>query len=138
MDGDNVELTEAQENKLYDQLAGYHQKVLGGGTGKSADNEREVAKKRIEKIRGTLSEADGEELSLEDEVAGLNIRLEKLVSNLEVIDNDITSKKNLIEESKSLINTTPINAIRKKNHCKGRIFSFRKITANIAANKGAT
>jgi hypothetical protein len=41
-------------------------------------------------------------------------------------------------ESKSLIKTTPIKAIIKKNHCKGSIFSLRKITAYMAANNGAT
>jgi len=58
---------------------------------------------RIDEIRNVRGELPLEVRDLEDEVAGLNIRLEKLVSNLEVIDNDIVSKKNLIEESKSLI-----------------------------------
>ena len=40
---------------------------------------------------------------LEDEVAGLNTRLEKLELSLETINNDISSKKNLIEEAKALI-----------------------------------
>ena len=58
---------------------------------------------RIDEIRNVRGELPLEVRDLEDEVAGLSIRLEKLVSNLEVIDNDITSKKNLIEESKTLI-----------------------------------
>ncbi|MCF7560528.1 hypothetical protein L3X39_07750 [Sabulilitoribacter multivorans] len=58
---------------------------------------------RIDEIRNVRGELPLEVRDLEDEVAGLNIRLEKLVSNLEVIDNDIASKKNLIEESKALI-----------------------------------
>lgn len=58
---------------------------------------------RIDEIRNVRGELPLEVRDLEDEVAGLNIRLEKLVSNLEVIDNDILSKKNQIEESKSLI-----------------------------------
>lgn len=58
---------------------------------------------RIDEIRNVRGELPLEVRDLEDEVAGLNIRLEKLVSNLEVIDNDIASKKNLIEESKSLM-----------------------------------
>ena len=58
---------------------------------------------RIDEIRNVRGELPLEVRDLEDEVAGLNIRLEKLVSNLEVIDNDIISKKNLIEEAKSLI-----------------------------------
>ena len=58
---------------------------------------------RIDEIRNVRGELPLEVRDLEDEVAGLNIRLEKLVSNLEVIDNDIVSKKNLIEEAKALI-----------------------------------
>ncbi|AUP78385.1 zinc ribbon domain-containing protein [Flavivirga eckloniae] len=58
---------------------------------------------RIDEIRNVRGELPLEVRDLEDEVAGLNIRLEKLVSSLEVIDNDIASKKNLIEESKALI-----------------------------------
>ena len=58
---------------------------------------------RIDEIRNVRGELPLEVRDLEDEVAGLNIRLEKLVSGLELIDNDIASKKNLIEESKALI-----------------------------------
>ncbi|MDD7886682.1 zinc ribbon domain-containing protein [Flavivirga sp. 57AJ16] len=58
---------------------------------------------RIDEIRNVRGELPLEVRDLEDEVAGLSIRLEKLVASLEVIDNDITSKKNLIEESKALI-----------------------------------
>jgi predicted nucleic acid-binding Zn-ribbon protein len=58
---------------------------------------------RIDEIRNVRGELPLEVRDLEDEVAGLNIRYEKLVSNLEVIDNDIVAKKNEIEESKSLI-----------------------------------
>ena len=58
---------------------------------------------RIDEIRNVRGELPLEVRDLEDEVAGLNTRLEKLVSNLEVIDNDIASKKNLIEESKALM-----------------------------------
>jgi predicted nucleic acid-binding Zn-ribbon protein len=58
---------------------------------------------RIDEIRNVRGELPLEVRDLEDEVAGLNMRLEKLVSSLEVIDNDIAGKKNLIEESKSLM-----------------------------------
>ncbi|WP_406683017.1 hypothetical protein N1F78_10000 [Seonamhaeicola sp. MEBiC1930] len=58
---------------------------------------------RIDEIRNVRGELPLEVRDLEDEVAGLNIRLEKHVASLEVIDNDISSKKNLIEESKALI-----------------------------------
>ncbi|WP_339635061.1 zinc ribbon domain-containing protein, partial [Bizionia echini] len=40
---------------------------------------------------------------LEDEVAGMNTRHEKLEDSLDVIKNEISSKKNLIEEAKALI-----------------------------------
>ena len=58
---------------------------------------------RIDEIRNVRGELPLEVRDLEDEVAGLNMRLEKLVNGLEVVDNDIASKKNLIEESKALI-----------------------------------
>ncbi|WNH07964.1 zinc ribbon domain-containing protein [Thalassobellus suaedae] len=58
---------------------------------------------RIDEIRNVRGELPLEVRDLEDEVAGLNIRLEKLVASLEVTDNDIIGKKNQIEESKSLI-----------------------------------
>ena len=58
---------------------------------------------RIDEIRNVRGELPLEVRDLEDEVAGLNTRLEKFVSNLEVIDNDIQGKKNLIEESKALM-----------------------------------
>lgn len=58
---------------------------------------------RIDEIRNVRGELPLEVRDLEDEVAGLNIRLEKLVSSLELIDNDIASRKNLIEEAKALI-----------------------------------
>jgi uncharacterized protein len=58
---------------------------------------------RIDEIRNVRGELPLEVRDLEDEVAGLKIRLDKLVSGLEVIDNDIVSKKNLIEEAKALI-----------------------------------
>ncbi|WP_396601834.1 zinc ribbon domain-containing protein [Algibacter sp. R77976] len=58
---------------------------------------------RIDEIRNVRGELPLEVRDLEDEVAGLNIRLEKLVSNLETVDNDITAKKNSIEESKALM-----------------------------------
>ncbi len=58
---------------------------------------------RIDEIRNLRGELPLEVRDLEDEVAGLNMRLEKLVNGLEIVDNDISSKKNLIEESKALI-----------------------------------
>jgi len=58
---------------------------------------------RIDEIRNVRGELPLEVRDLEDEVAGLNMRLEKLVSSLEVIDNNIAGKKNLIEESKALM-----------------------------------
>jgi len=58
---------------------------------------------RIDKIRDVRGELPLEVEDLEDEVAGLNTRLDKLNESLEVIENDITNKKNHIEESKALI-----------------------------------
>lgn len=58
---------------------------------------------RIDEIRNVRGELPLEVRDLEDEVAGLSIRLDKLVSNLQVIDNEIVAKKNLIEESKALM-----------------------------------
>ncbi|GAA4281402.1 zinc ribbon domain-containing protein [Gaetbulibacter aestuarii] len=58
---------------------------------------------RIDEIRNVRGELPLEVRDLEDEVAGLNIRLDKLNASLELLDNDITGKKNLIEESKALI-----------------------------------
>lgn len=58
---------------------------------------------RIDEIRNVRGELPLEVRDLEDEVAGLNIRLNKLVATLEVVDNDILAKKNLIEDAKSLI-----------------------------------
>ncbi|MFV0541340.1 MAG: zinc ribbon domain-containing protein [Aestuariibaculum sp.] len=58
---------------------------------------------RIDEIRNVRGELPLEVRDLEDEVAGLNTRLDKLNASLQVIDNDITSRKNLIEEAKALI-----------------------------------
>ncbi len=58
---------------------------------------------RIDKIRDIRGELPLEVEDLEDELAGMNTRLEKLVDGIEVIENDISSKKNQIEESKVLI-----------------------------------
>lgn len=58
---------------------------------------------RIDEIRNVRGELPLEVRDLEDEVAGLNTRFEKLEDSLEVINNDISSKKNLIEEAKALI-----------------------------------
>ncbi|MEZ4854904.1 MAG: hypothetical protein R2812_00340 [Gelidibacter sp.] len=58
---------------------------------------------RVDEIRNIRGELPLEVRDLEDEVEGLNTRLEKLVGSLALIDDDIKSKKNLIEEAKSLI-----------------------------------
>ena len=58
---------------------------------------------RIDEIRNVRGELPLEVRDLEDDVAGLSTRFEKLESSLEVINNDISSKKNLIEEAKALI-----------------------------------
>ncbi|WP_274476095.1 zinc ribbon domain-containing protein [Mangrovimonas aestuarii] len=58
---------------------------------------------RIDEIRNVRGELPLEVRDLEDEVAGLNTRLQKLEASLETIDEEISGKKNLIEEAKALI-----------------------------------
>lgn len=58
---------------------------------------------RIDEIRNVRGELPLEVRDLEDEVAGLNTRHEKLLESLETIDAEISAKKNSIEESKALI-----------------------------------
>lgn len=58
---------------------------------------------RIDEIRSVRGELPLEVEDLEDEVAGMNTRLEKLKADLEVIEEQIKEKKNNIEESKALI-----------------------------------
>lgn len=58
---------------------------------------------RIDEIRNVRGELPLEVRDLEDEVAGMSTRHEKLEDSLDAIKNDISSKKNLMEEAKSLI-----------------------------------
>lgn len=58
---------------------------------------------RIDEIRNVRGELPLEVEDLEDEVAGMNTRLEKLKGDLGVFENQIKEKKNNIEESKTLI-----------------------------------
>ncbi len=58
---------------------------------------------RVDEIRNIRGELPLEVRDLEDDVAGLNTRLEKLNDSLNTIDEEIKSKKNQIEESKTLI-----------------------------------
>lgn len=58
---------------------------------------------RIDEIRNVRGELPLEVEDLEDEVAGMNTRLDKLKTDLGVIEEDIKSKKNLIEDAKALI-----------------------------------
>jgi predicted nucleic acid-binding Zn-ribbon protein len=58
---------------------------------------------RVDDIRNVIGELPLEVQDLEDEVEGLNTRLEKLATNLDLIDDQIKSKKNLMEEAKALI-----------------------------------
>lgn len=58
---------------------------------------------RIDEIRNVRGELPLEVRDLEDEVAGMNTRLEKLNNDLGVIETEIKGKKNLIEEAKALI-----------------------------------
>ena len=63
----------------------------------------QLIESRVDEIRNVRGELPLEVEDLEDEVAGLNTRIEKLDADLAVIQNDITTKKNLIEESKTAI-----------------------------------
>ncbi|EDM45224.1 hypothetical protein SCB49_03849 [unidentified eubacterium SCB49] len=58
---------------------------------------------RIDEIRNVRGELPLEVEDLEDEVEGMKTRLEKLVSGLDIIEEDIKGKKQQIEESKELI-----------------------------------
>ena len=58
---------------------------------------------RIDKIRDIRGELPLEVEDLEDELVGMNTRLDKLVDGIEVVENEISNKKNKIEESKVLI-----------------------------------
>ena len=58
---------------------------------------------RVDEIRNVRGELPLEVEDLEDEVTGLNTRLEKMDADLEVIDQDIQNKKNLIEDAKASI-----------------------------------
>lgn len=58
---------------------------------------------RVDEIRNVRGELPLEVEDLEDEVAGLNTRLERLDGDLDVIRNDISNKENLIEEAKAAI-----------------------------------
>jgi predicted nucleic acid-binding Zn-ribbon protein len=58
---------------------------------------------RVDEIRNIRGELPLEVRDLEDDVTGLNTRLEKLIESQEIIEEDIKSKKNLMEDSKTLI-----------------------------------
>ena len=58
---------------------------------------------RVDEIRSVRGELPLEVRDLEDEVEGLNTRLQKLDESLANIDEQIKAKKNLTEEAKSLI-----------------------------------
>jgi len=58
---------------------------------------------RVDEIRNLRGELPLEVQDLEDEVEGLNTRLEKMGVSLDLIDDEIKSKKNLIEEANALI-----------------------------------
>jgi uncharacterized protein len=58
---------------------------------------------KIDEIRNVRGELPLEVEDLEDEVAGLSTRLDKLKSDLEIIDEQIKEKKNAIDEHKAAI-----------------------------------
>ena len=58
---------------------------------------------RIDEIRNVRGELPLEVEDLEDEVAGLTTRLEKLTESVDTLNDQIKMKKNLMEEAKALI-----------------------------------
>ena len=58
---------------------------------------------RVDEIRNVRGELPLEVQDLEDEVLGLKTRMDKLKTDVETVNFEITAKKNLIEESKALI-----------------------------------
>ncbi|MCB0372371.1 MAG: hypothetical protein KDD31_05135 [Muricauda sp.] len=58
---------------------------------------------RVDEIRNVRGELPLEVQDLEDEVLGLKTRLDKLKTDVETINFEISAKKNLIDESKALI-----------------------------------
>ena len=58
---------------------------------------------RIDKIRDIRGELPLEVQDLEDELAGMKTRLEKLNNEMELVETSISDKKNQMEESKVLI-----------------------------------
>ncbi|MCK5441535.1 MAG: hypothetical protein KAJ23_06580 [Maribacter sp.] len=58
---------------------------------------------RVDEIRNVRGELPLEVEDLEDDVLGLKTRLDKLKTDVETVNFEITAKKNLIEESKVLI-----------------------------------
>ncbi len=58
---------------------------------------------RVDEIRSVRGELPLEVEDLEDEVLGLKTRVEKLKGELENVNYEITAKKNMIEECKTLI-----------------------------------
>ena len=58
---------------------------------------------RVDEIKNVRGELPLEVEDLEDDVLGLKTRMDKLKTDVETINFEITAKKNLIEESKALI-----------------------------------
>lgn len=58
---------------------------------------------RVDEIRNVRGELPLEVEDLEDDVLGLKTRLDKLKTDVETINFEITAKKNMIDESKTLI-----------------------------------
>jgi predicted nucleic acid-binding Zn-ribbon protein len=58
---------------------------------------------RVDEIRNVRGELPLEVEDLEDEVLGLKTRMEKLKTDLETINYEITAKKNMIDDAKALM-----------------------------------
>ena len=63
----------------------------------------QLIESRIDEIRNLRGELPLEVRDLEDEIAGLTTRIEKLNADLEVTENAIKDKQNQMEESRTLI-----------------------------------
>jgi len=63
----------------------------------------QIIDSKIDDIRTVRGELPLEVEDLEDEIAGLNTRVEKIQSEIDNLNKDLAAKKNIIEESKTAI-----------------------------------
>ena len=63
----------------------------------------QIIDSKIDDIRTVRGELPLEVEDLEDEIAGLNTRVEKIQTEIDNLNKDLAAKKNIIEESKTAI-----------------------------------